>query len=41
MNVNRVYAEEIGKWEDAKSWDGSKATKPFAVLWDDPEAART
>ena len=38
MNVNRVYAEEIAKWEGAKSWSGDKATKPFAVLWDDPES---
>ena len=38
MNVNRVYAEEIAKWEGAKSWSGEKATKPFAVLWDDPES---
>ena len=38
MNVNRVYAEEIAKWEGAKSWSGDKATKPFTVLWDDPES---
>ena len=31
MKVNKVYAEEIAKW------DGDKATKPFRVLWDDPE----
>jgi len=38
MKVNKVYAEEIAKWEGAKSWSGDKATKPFAVLWDDPES---
>lgn len=32
MKVNNVYAEEIAKW------DGDKATKPFSVLWDDPES---
>ena len=32
MKVNKVYAEEIAKW------DGDKATKPFRVLWDDPES---
>ena len=32
MKVNNVYAEEIAKW------DGVKATKPFSVLWDDPES---
>lgn len=32
MKVNNVYAEEIVKW------DGDKATKPFRVLWDDPES---
>ena len=32
MKVNKVYAEEIAKWDD------DKATKPFAVLWDDPES---
>ncbi len=32
MKVNNVYAEEIAKW------DGDKATKPFRVLWDDPES---
>ena len=32
MKVNNVYAEEIAKW------DGDKATKPFTVLWDDPES---
>lgn len=32
MKVNNVYAEEIAKWE------GDKATKPFRVLWDDPES---
>ena len=32
MKVNNVYAAEIAKW------DGDKATKPFRVLWDDPES---
>ena len=32
MKVNKVYAEEIAKW------DGDKATKPFTVLWHDPES---
>ena len=32
MKVNNVYAAEIAKW------DGDKATKPFTVLWDDPES---
>jgi len=32
MKVNNVYAEEIAKWDD------DKATKPFRVLWDDPES---
>ena len=32
MKVNNVYAEEIAKW------DGDKATKPFSVLWNDPES---
>ena len=32
MKVNKVYAEEIAKW------DGDKATKPFRVLWDDLES---
>ena len=32
MNTNKVYGEEIAKW------DGDKATKPFRVLWDDPES---
>ena len=32
MKVNNVFAAEIAKW------DCDKATKPFCVLWDDPES---
>ncbi len=32
LHINTVYGEELAKWE------GSKAARPFSVVWDDPES---
>lgn len=32
MNANTVYCVDLVKWE------GSKAARPFSVMWDDPES---